>query len=150
MALPGPTPNDEAVSEAPVDEPDQIFFPAGLVGCPTWRRFTLIRDTQTPAVCLLQSLDEPAVELVIADVTAVEPTYLDQLSDDDRAALEAFGVGHAPITEVYCTITVQDSGDLTANLAGPLIIDRARGCGTQLVLTGGRWSARHTINNSTE
>lgn len=130
---------------AETPEGTSVLFPAGLIGCPGWRRFLLVEDRDSPALALLQCLDEPAVSLLVAEVLPLVPDYLNRLGPDDRATLAALGIGASPEVDLYCTLTLHESGEVTANLAGPLAIDRERGCGTQVVLTGSAWPVRHPV-----
>ncbi|MDI3340321.1 MAG: flagellar assembly protein FliW [Sphaerobacter sp.] len=140
MALPQTIPPERT---EPAGVP--LVFPSGLVGLPTWRRFALIVDAETPALALLQSLDEPAISLLVAEVPALVPDYVERLGADDRAALAALGLGSSPGVGLYCTLTVHETGEITANLAGPLVIDHDRRCGTQLVLAASPWPVRYAV-----
>jgi flagellar assembly factor FliW len=106
-----------------------IVFPEGLVGCPDWKRFTLLVDDEEELpVALLKSLDFPEVELLITDPRLLINDY--EHSSDSGA--------------VYCTLTIQD-GWITANLLGPLVIDPISRQGRQVVLTDSPYSARHPV-----
>lgn len=109
-----------------------IVFPDGLVGCPDWKRFTLLVDDEEELpVALLKSLDFPEVELLVTDPTLLEQDY-------------AAAIGN-PAGALYCTLTVQQDGWITANLLGPLVIDPTTFQGKQLVLTDSSYSARHPV-----
>jgi flagellar assembly factor FliW len=111
-----------------------IVFPEGLVGCPDWKRFTLLVDDEEELpVALLKSLDFPEVELLVTD-----PRLL--INDYEHASESA---------TVYCTLTVQD-GWITANLLGPLIVDPITRIGRQVVLTDSTYSARHPVARATQ
>src|ERR1043165_2567093 len=114
-----------------------IVFPDGLVGCPDWKRFTLLvdEDEQMP-VAVLRSLDYPEVELLVTDPTLLDPDYKTHI-----------GVGQSA---VYCTLTVGEDGWITANLLGPLVIDPASRQGRQVVLTDSAYSSRHPVARSGE
>lgn len=122
-----------------------LIFPSGLVGCPEWRRFLAEETEELPGLLLLRSLDEPGIEFVLAPVQELVPDFLEQLAPVDRAALAALGVGTAPQVELWATLSVQEDGTVTANLLGPLVLDFARGCGTQVVLAESGWGTRHPI-----
>ncbi len=122
-----------------------IMFPNGLIGCPEWRQFTVEAPEELPGLLLLRSLDEPGIEFVLAPVLELVPDFLEQLAPIDRAALAALGVGSEPDVELWATLSVYDDGTVTANLLGPLVLDFARGCGTQVVLADSGWGTRHPI-----
>ena len=115
-----------------------ITFPEGLVGCPNWKRFVLLVDEDEDLpVAVLRCLDDPLVELLVTDPTLVEPDYLARL-------LRRHSLGASEPT-VYCTLAIGEDGVITANLMGPLVIDRVSRQGHQLVLTDSGYSTRHPI-----
>ncbi|MCX7622793.1 MAG: flagellar assembly protein FliW [Thermomicrobium sp.] len=122
-----------------------LIFPNGLIGCPEWRRFALEYPDELPGLLLLRSLDEPGIEFVLAPVLELVPDYLERSAPVDRAALAALGVGTVPEVELWATLSVHEDGTVTANLLGPLVLDFARGCGTQVVLADSGWGTRHPI-----
>lgn len=127
-----------------------VLFPTGLIGCSTWRRFLLVREPGVSDICLIQSLDEPSVSLLLMRAAAIEPRFVEDLQPEDQAALAALGVGVDPAVEIYCTVTLHDSGQVTANLVGPSVIDFRRASGTQLVLVSSPWSIRHVVTSVTD
>lgn len=122
----------------------EVCFAHGLVGCPAWRRFTLIAQSGLPGIQALASLDEPGVTFALLDVRAAAPDFFEALHPDDAAMLAALGAGGADV-DVYCTLTVAATGAVTANLLGPLVIDGARGTGAQVVLAASRWTTREPL-----
>ena len=52
-----------------------ITFPAGLVGCPHWRQFTLKAVREDVPMWALQSLDDPEVCFLVVDPWQVWPDY---------------------------------------------------------------------------
>lgn len=127
-----------------------VVFPDGLIGCPTWKRFILSELPDDSGIVMLQSLDEPSVSFVLAPVIEVMPTFFDALAADDLSRLALLGVRHNPDVELYCTVTMHTTGELTANLLGPLVIDYRSGCGIQVVLPDSGWSPRHVVPVTSE
>src|SRR5438128_2359411 len=82
----------------------QVLFPAGLVGCPDWRRFTLVEHPELPGVFVLQSLDDVEVTYLLAPAAAIAPDFFDRLHVDDQAALATLGVGGRVGVEVFSTL----------------------------------------------
>ncbi len=130
---------------APGQQPAEIVFPFGLVGCPAWRRFAFVLPDEAPGLAVLQSLDDEDVAFVLAEVEDLVPDFLATLSPDDLELLEALGLGREPSVRLYCTLSVQADDSVTANLLGPLVLDFGRGCGSQVVLSGSPWSTRHPV-----
>lgn len=136
--------------DARVQTPAELLFPFGLVGCPDWRRFVFSEPEEAPGLAVLASLDDDSVAFVLAAVEDVVPAFLETLAPEDRAALEALGVGRDPAVRLYCTLTVQADDAVTANLLGPLVLDFGRGCGTQVVLSSSAWGTRHLLSPAGE
>jgi flagellar assembly factor FliW len=114
-----------------------IVFPDGLVGCPDWKRFTLLVDDEEDLpVAVLKCLEFPEVELLVTDPTLLDPDY-------------ARVVGAHPCGALYVTLSVQQDGWITANLLGPIVIDTRTRQGRQIVLTDSHYSARHPVARTT-
>src|SRR4051794_31073301 len=65
-----------------------IVFPDGLVGCPDWKRFTLlVDDEEDMPVALLKSLDFPDVELLVTDPRILVSDFGENVGIEQTAAL---------------------------------------------------------------
>lgn len=134
------------VTDSPGDEPawpEEILFAEGLVGCSEWRRFVLLRDDQAAPVQMLQCLDEPEVGFFVVDPSAVVEDYQVEIPPE---AGEAIGLEDWRDARLLCTLVMQQDPPLvTANLLGPLVVNRRNGRGVQVVLSGSSYSARHVV-----
>jgi flagellar assembly factor FliW len=129
---------------------EEIVFPEGLVGCPDWRAFSLVEHAELPGIYVLQSLDATDVTFLVVHAAAIEAGYFEQLHPDDEAALAALGVGERPEVDVYCTLNTRHPERITANLLGPLVIDRAAGTARQVVLASSPWTTQHPVGPTAE
>ncbi len=111
-----------------------VTFPSGLLGFPEQQRYVILdHDTEAPFKWL-QSVEEPDLAFVILDPAVFHPAYrvdvpadaLTEIRDEERADLALV---------VILTIPSEDSGRITANLRGPLIISHKTKRGKQLVLS---------------
>lgn len=123
--------NDDAV----------ISFADGLVGQPGWRRFVLLSGDTTDVVGVLQSVDDPALSLMVTSPTLAVPDYRVPLTTADRSALQ-LGADQEPV--VLTTVTVHDQ-TITTNLLGPLLINPRTRVARQLVLTDASYSTTYPI-----
>jgi flagellar assembly factor FliW len=120
-----------------------LLFPEGFVGCPDWQHFVQVVDADEDLpVALLQSLDDPDVQLLITDPTLIDPGYTAPLTAGQRAALE-LAPDAKPI--LYCTLTIDPDGTIWANLLGPLAVNPVSRRGLQLVLVDSTYSTRHPV-----
>jgi flagellar assembly factor FliW len=122
---------------------ETVIFPAGLVGCATWKNFVLVRDDAAEVpIAKLQSLDDAHVSLIVTSPFCIDPEYQPDLSAQDRAELQ---LDETVQPEVFCTLTVQEDGWLTANLLGPLVVNPTNRRAKQIVLAESRYSTRAPI-----
>jgi flagellar assembly factor FliW len=122
---------------------EHIWFPRGLVGCPEWQRFRLWRDPDLPLVGILESEDLAGISLLVADPALVCEDYCVDLSDEDATEL---GIAAADDAWVLVVLVAHEGpAHITANLLGPLVVNRRTGKAKQLVLSDSGYSARHPV-----
>lgn len=117
-----------------LDELVDLELPDGLVGIPAARRFTLSRwgGADSP-YALLRSLDVDDLEFVVVPPTSFFPDYAPVVDDDVAAEL---GLTTADDAVVLVIVTVGDPVDRsTANLLGPIVVNRTSLRGAQVVLS---------------
>jgi flagellar assembly factor FliW len=91
----------------------------------------------------LQSLDEEAISLLVAEPDVICPDYQPNLSPDDLAAV---GLADAADARLNCVLTVRQSPlTITANLLGPIVVNPATGAAIQAVLTDTSYPTRHLL-----
>lgn len=126
-----------------VDPCKVIEIPRGLIGFPPEQRFILFEHKPGEPFRWLQSLDDPALALVVVDPHVFFPDYEAEISEDEARAL---GIEDPEEAQILTTVTVRRSmGQVTTNLLGPLVISVRNGRGAQLVLDGDRYSTRHPL-----
>jgi flagellar assembly factor FliW len=123
--------------------PDTVIaFPAGLPGFVTLRRFALV-ETQRDELVWLQSVDDPEVTFLLADPFTVVPGFEVEIPMADLATLGAAG---APAALMVLVVVQLDGGvPAAANLQSPIVIDRERRCGRQVVIPDSRYGMHHAI-----
>jgi flagellar assembly factor FliW len=125
-----------------IDDRQLISFPSGLLGfedCPRW---ALLDSTQAPFYWL-QSLDQASLAFVLLSPHFFRPDYRLELSDVDRENL-----GHPDEADllVFAIVTIPESQDrMTANLQGPVVINRHAGIGRQTIQSSPQWKVRHLV-----
>lgn len=121
----------------------RIVFPEGLPGFEAHTLFALIEDARHVPLRWLQSLLDPDVRFVLVDPWLVLPEYVFELHEQDEAALE-LEPGETP--EVYCILTVRgDLATATANVKAPLVLNRRRGRGRQMILMDEHYRLRQPL-----
>jgi flagellar assembly factor FliW len=128
--------------EIDVDERQRISLPWGLLGFEDLRDWVLL-DAAQPPFYWLQSLERPEVAFVLIDPLSFRPDYEPGADPAELAGLE---IGGAEERLVFVIVTVPaDSVRMTANLQGPLLINRRTRMGRQVVSVDPRWGVRHVI-----
>lgn len=125
-----------------VDERQRITFPDGLYGFEGLKEYVLL-DAQQQPFYWLQSLDSEQVAFILIDPFLFRPDYELDVSDED---LLVIGLEKPQDALVFAIITIPPTGaPMTANLQGPLVINRENHLGKQVVLTDPRWKTKHDI-----
>lgn len=125
-----------------VDERQILHFPDGLLGFEKFKDYALLDAAQKPFF-YLQSMDLSELAFVLIDPFLFRPDYS---VDADDALLSSVGIERPEDALVLCVVTVPaDGSPITANLMGPLIIDRASRRGVQAVMTDPRWQTKHDV-----
>jgi flagellar assembly factor FliW len=135
------------VTETVVDELAELVdleLPSGLVGIPAARRFALARwgGPDSP-YALLRSVDIDDLEFVVVPPTSFFPEYAPVLDDDVAAELELTSADDAVVLVI---VTVGDPVERsTANLLGPIVVNRTTLRGAQVVLSPEDHDPRHPL-----
>ena len=126
--------------EAPADTAE-LIFDTGLPGFPDAHRFTLVRwgDEDSP-FSLMRSLDHQDLEFVVVPPMVFFPDYEPELDDTTAARLD---LERAEDAIVLVMVTLGErAADATANLLGPIVVNRHTRRAAQAVLANARYEVR--------
>jgi len=125
-----------------VDERQKISFPQGLFGFEKLKDYLLL-DAERQPFYWLQSMDEEEVAFVLVNPFLFRPDYEVNISNEE---LDEIGIRSPEKALIFSIVTIpQDGSPMTANLQGPLIINRDTRLGKQAILTDDRWKTKHDI-----
>ena len=128
--------------EIEVDERQKVSFPLGLFGFEGLREFVLLDAAQQPFYWL-QSLEEPSVAFVLIDPLVFRPDYSPEVEPEELAEI---GVDSPGDLLVLAIVTIPESQKcMTANLQGPVLLNRRARLGRQSISADPRWGVRHAI-----
>jgi Uncharacterized protein conserved in bacteria len=128
--------------EIEIEDRQRISFPRGVFGFEDLREFILL-DATTEPFYWLQSVERVEVAFVLIDPKFFCPDYT---PDADPGELEEIGITDLDDMLVFAIVTVPPSAQkMTANLQGPLILNRRTHVGRQSISSNPRWGVRHTI-----
>jgi flagellar assembly factor FliW len=132
----------KAYGEIEVDEHQKIVFPQGLLGFENLKDYILL-DAERQPFYWLQSMDLEQVAFILVNPFLFRPDYEVNISNEELAEI---GINSPQKALIFSIVTVpSDGGPMTANLQGPLIINRDLRTGKQAVLSDFRWKTKHDI-----
>jgi flagellar assembly factor FliW len=127
------------------DELPELHFAGGLPGFPDARRFVLVRigDELSP-FSVLRSLDGGSdVEFVVTHPGLFFPDYAPEIDDDTADRLELQSGDDALLLVI---VTVADPvAASTANLLGPIVVNRHTRAAAQAVLGASGYNTREVL-----
>ncbi len=129
-----------------IEERQVISFPSGLFGFEQHIRFALLDASQAPFFWL-QSVQDVHPAFLIINPYLFRPDYLLEIPDVDYEEL-----GSPPEDEVlvFAIVTVPErTEELTANLQGPVVINRRDRIGKQSIHSDPQWHTKHRILEQT-
>jgi flagellar assembly factor FliW len=125
-----------------VDERQKITFPMGLYGFESFKDYILL-DAERQPFYWLQSIEVEQIAFILVNPFLFRPDYEVDVNDED---LKDIGISGPEKALIFSVVTIPGDGSpMTANLQGPLIINRESRFGRQAVLTDPRWKTKHDI-----
>ena len=132
----------KAYGQIEVDEHQRITFPHGLFGFESFKEYVLL-DSERPPFYWLQSMDVEQIAFILINPFLFRPDYEMNIDNEELIPVEITDPEKALI---FSIVTIpHDGSPLTANLQGPLVINRDNRMGIQAVLTDSRWKTKHDI-----
>jgi flagellar assembly factor FliW len=124
-----------------VDERQKIVFPQGLFGFEGLNDYALMDAEQQPFFWL-QSFDVEKIAFVLINPFLFRSDYEINIGDEELAEI---GIDSHEKALIFAIVTNPDEGPMTANLKGPLVVNRDTRVGKQVVLSDARWETKHDI-----
>jgi len=135
----------DTLSTQPSHDTWEIELPAGLIGMPQLRRFAVAALPESWPFLSLRALDDEELTFLAVSPQNLLPDYELELCDDDAESLELTSAGDAIIYNIV-TLHSGPRQYVTANLIGPLVINRHTRRGRQVILANcDRFSAKHAL-----
>lgn len=130
-----------------VSERQLIKFPEGLLGFGGYKSFALIEEDEESVFKWLQSIDEVDLAFVVIPPSLFKKEYKPLLSQEELSQIGLQDVSEA-LTLVIVTIPNDDPASMTANLQGPILINKTDLTGRQFVSRNEIHSVRERILES--
>ena len=131
----------KAFGPVDVDERQKVTFPSGLFGFESIKEYVLV-DAERQPFFWLQSMEAEHIAFIIVNPFLFRQDY--ELDIDDEL-LKEIEITNPEDALIFSIVTIPPTGPMTANLQGPLIINRKTRIGKQGILTDPRWKTKHDI-----
>lgn len=126
-----------------VKEEQVITLTEGMLGFSECSRYHLMDDEIGEPFMWMQSLDIPSLAFVVIDPAIILPSYHFSVKKDQIKNLETENVDDL---QVYVIVTMAANIlDVTVNLQGPLVVNKNKRVGLQVVLNDPNFSTRHPL-----
>jgi len=126
-----------------IDEKQKVVFPQGLFGFEDYTEYVLFEAEHEPFYWL-QSLKEKEAAFILINPFLFRKDYEANLTNNNE--LTEIGLKTHDNAVIFVIVTIpQDGGAMTANLQGPLIINKENMTGMQAILSDAKWKTKHDI-----
>jgi len=134
--------NTKAFGLIEVDEKQKINIPQGLFGFEDYVEYVLLEAEHQPFLWL-QSVDDQEIAFVLINPFLFRPDYEVNITNEELAEI---GINSPDNALIFVIVTIpQDGSPMTANLQGPIVINKENMTGMQAVLSDAKWRTRHDI-----
>ncbi|BDU78744.1 flagellar assembly protein FliW [Mesoterricola sediminis] len=124
-------------------EQDVLTFQDGLVGFPDLHRFQLLEPSDAYPLKFLHPLDREDIHFVCIDVAAIKPDYQVPLNEEEAEALAIEQPSDALVLALV--VVPEDPRLMTANLAGPILVNLRTRQGRQIVLSSEKFPLKYPV-----
>ncbi|PYZ92787.1 flagellar assembly protein FliW [Salipaludibacillus keqinensis] len=130
--------------ETDINESNIIQFEQGLPSFEEETSFVLLPFSEEPSpFFILQSTNTPGLALVVMTPFTFFPDYQAKLSDQ---TVEALDIEDEQEVALFVVLTLKDAlEESTANLRGPIVMNRAKKKGKQIVLNESSYHTKHSL-----
>lgn len=127
-----------------VEVPDDhiLTIPEGIFGFEDFTKYALI-DSEYEPFLWLQSVENAEVAFLIVDPFLICSSYETDIDDE---SLKKIGISKPEDIIIMTIVTVPSNGTpITANFAGPLVINKNTREAMQVIINDNRWSTKVDI-----
>jgi flagellar assembly factor FliW len=125
-----------------VDERQQVHVKDGLYGFEHLQEYVLL-DAERQPFFWLQSVDVEKAAFILINPFLFRPDYELNIDDDQ---LKGIGISNSDNALIFAICTIPGNGaPMTANLQGPVIINKENREACQVILSDPRWKIKHDV-----
>ena len=132
----------KAFGSIEVDDRQVLFFPNGIIGFEEFKNYALLDAAQRPFFWL-QSLDAESIAFILIDPHVFRPEYSPDVAEED---MDDLALENPDDLLVFTIVTIpEDQNRMSANLQGPVLINRKTRRGRQSISFNQNWQLKHFI-----
>jgi flagellar assembly factor FliW len=130
--------------EIEIDDKEIVNFEEGILGFEEMTKYVVLNIEENNPLMLMQSIEEPALAFVIINPYEFRSEYLIELSDDEVKKLK---IEKEEDVDIFAIVVIphENPSKMTANLQGPLIINRNKKIGKQIITNNSEYGIKHNI-----
>lgn len=122
---------------------DVILFPEGIPGFEHSHKYVIASIPEYIPFEWLVSVDAPELKFAIVNPLLFRPDYSPKILKEQLEDLE---INQPDDILLYTVVTIKENPlESTANLIGPIIINRSKKIGKQIIIDDERYSVREPI-----
>lgn len=125
-----------------VDSSHIVTFPEGLFGFEKYKKFAIFESEYMPLVWL-QSVEDEKLAFLMVDPFVICKDY--EADIDDEALAKIFVKSPEDVIVMALVTVPSDGAPITANLLGPIVINKQNNLCAQVILTSNKWTTKHDI-----
>ena len=124
------------------EDKQKVIFPHGLLGFEEYTEYVLL-DAEHEPFYWLQSVNEKEIAFILINPFIFRKDYEANVTNEELAEI---GINAPEKALIFVIVTIpQDGGRMTANLQGPLIINKESMTGIQAIISDMKWKTKHDI-----
>jgi flagellar assembly factor FliW len=132
-------------ADVEVDPKDIITFPDGIPGYEACREFVLLNSTDFAPFTVLHAVNGSEPCFLAVDPKSVLDTYRCELGATDRLRL---GVADDTTLLWIAIVSVNENGEVAANLRAPIVVNPERMIGRQVMPNNCVYPLHHVLINA--
>lgn len=140
---------DSRIGRQEIDEDRIIYFSRGLIGFEHLRQYVLLQIGENSPMLLLQSTEDPAVGLLVADPYSFASHYKIDIGNAEQLILQAEERDDIAVL-VTVSIPLGKPEDTSLNMLGPIVINHVKKVGLQIPQTDTNTPPKFYINRQQE
>jgi len=135
--------NTARFGELKVNEDEIIHFKEGLFGFENLKRYIIFQMEEDNPLMWMQAIDDGDLAFILISPFEFRPNYSLKLADKDVEELE---LASPEDTNIFAIVVLpEDSSKMTANLQGPIVINKIKKLGKQVISTNPKHKLKHYI-----